>query len=340
MPEIYVAWSPGLEDNENALRILKESGAIAGIEGSFTLMQQKKIQGYGLKASLHNPIREIFPDLVDMDLPEILRKEEGFYAQARDADFLGFHAGMRLFMPDSFSLGALCIDFGCLENIAERTSSNLEKLEAIINKNGEGDNVIVFEPAYFQSHGSLVHRMSAKIPNFTEVAEYVCGQRYPEDVFSNPFIKNNRNIGYLLDIGHVTLDAVRRGGGSLDEAEGYIKELIDRLGPKIYEVHLKSLLRLGNPKVLRHAHAALDLLSLGYDEGEAAMGLINEKITDAECSRFARDILMYAIEKCPNLKIINLEINMPEKRPEEYAAFIAHTARYVNGIITSVSGKT
>ena len=94
MIEIYSSWVKGLDTDREALKLIKDSGILSGVEVWGPELAEN-IRKQGLKSSLHNPIKALKLDLVDEKLIEELKKEENSRIMRGISDssseVVGFH---------------------------------------------------------------------------------------------------------------------------------------------------------------------------------------------------------------------------------------------------------
>jgi hypothetical protein len=97
--EIYASWCIGLPENKKALKILKNSKVISGVEicdlnNGIDLMKKA-----GLKVSIHNPLRDIHVGLENKGFAKNI-KEKLKICEECDTGLLGFHAGYQIIDGD------------------------------------------------------------------------------------------------------------------------------------------------------------------------------------------------------------------------------------------------
>ena len=97
MADIYIAWVPGLLEDPAALRELKSSGLITGIEMSRVHGNMENISKAGLQLSLHNPGLNEAANLANPDLLSMFAGSKGqrLLETIREtgAPFVGVHCG-------------------------------------------------------------------------------------------------------------------------------------------------------------------------------------------------------------------------------------------------------
>jgi uncharacterized protein (UPF0276 family) len=89
--EIYASWCEGLPQSKNALKILKDSGMIIGIETCDLNEEIDLIKKSGLKVNVHNPLRKLRVGLEDKNLKKEMTPEKILLCKKSDEDFVGFH---------------------------------------------------------------------------------------------------------------------------------------------------------------------------------------------------------------------------------------------------------
>ncbi len=213
MTEIYASWCPGIVEDKEALKMIKNSGVLAGIELSNTesipMLEEAEI-----KFNLHNPL---FRKKMGLDhrgfADELIANPSTVIACKKSSPpALGFHAG-----------------YEPLDN----KNTNPEQLVATIFKNLKFldeslDKKIIFESAPYAE------------PHFAN------GDPDAIRYFSSPeFFKriiSRSNAGYLFDICHnlASWSTKSRRKEYKGEVSDYFSDILDAVAKETYQMHLNS----------------------------------------------------------------------------------------------------
>jgi hypothetical protein len=197
--EIYISWCKGLPQDKKALKLVKNSKLIEGIETCQLNEEIDLIKNSGLKVSIHNALRDYQLGLEDKEFKKKMTKEKIELATKCDTSFLGFHAEYKFLFKNPLVI--------------------LAKIQTILN--------IKF----------LRKKTGKKI--IFESAPYYPGNNNPErkKVTSPKFIRSLLKYadGYLFDVSHnfITLKNLETEGYS-----NYEKEILKATKGKVLEMHL------------------------------------------------------------------------------------------------------
>lgn len=209
MTQIYAPWFAGIS-NEAALRALKQSAVIDGVELSGRGEDTEAIRSAGLKVSLHNPLRESGTDLSDADFEHAARRAGIRAVMDRlDTDFVGFHLGFtRIHQARS------------VEAMFRAAVKNIAYLNTLTDK------TILFEtPSYFLRHAG------------TGIGDVF------DAVTSPAFIKrvlHTAQCGFLLDVPHVFISGITKELTGQCRFDEYVDELIGGCAPFVRALHISA----------------------------------------------------------------------------------------------------
>ncbi len=300
--EIYVSWCKRLSESQEAMKLLKESAFVTGIETCNYGDDEKKFQEVGLKVSIHNPNRFLKLDLTDEHLVDILTsKEHGAMLEVmkkENAHVVGFHTCHKIFFlhkkmvlkADEDEVSIISHDDEVLMN---NIINNLLRLENLINKGLDNDNKkkILFETSPFYDPKVVEKRdfSSEREKIIVKLVSYFTSPDFIRKVLEHPEIKANGNFGFLFDVSHVFITANTKvlSKKFKGKEEDYIKEIIDAAKGKIYQVHIN----VPNGSIEKGLVDAHNPLTLG--------GLKSEKVLS-----FVREVLKHN----PGLTTITLEM--------------------------------
>ena len=206
MAEIYVSWCEGLPENKEAMKILRDSGIVDGIETS-EYEDIDRIHSEGLKANIHRPFRWQDFNLEDNSLPEYSEDEIKEYNKS-DSPVLGFH----LIDYEKHNEKS---DKGIVENMKR----NIEKLDSLFERR------IVFELPPYDSYLIDTRKNSAKYFTSKEVVRELV---------------ENTSAGVLLDISHVFVGGMNKIKEGLFDGtiEDYFSEIMDVSKDKVWQLHV------------------------------------------------------------------------------------------------------
>ncbi|MCX6803961.1 MAG: hypothetical protein NTY48_05335 [Candidatus Diapherotrites archaeon] len=223
MVEIYASWSPGLVDDSAALKILKDSKIIAGIETCDVDNTLNKIEKAGLKYNLHNAL---FKQKIGLDNPNFINaliQKPNILAACKNSypPVLSFHAGHE----------ALWNKYITKEEILSNTVRNIKMLDQTISKK------IIFEtPNYYEKLFTGVDSVANKNTLF-----YVTSPEFFRQVLAKT------NAGYLFDINHNLVSGAEkiRLKEFRGEIQDYFAEILLAVAKETYQIHLN--VPNGNP---------------------------------------------------------------------------------------------
>jgi len=207
MVEVYVSWCEGLPENKEALKVLRDSGIVDGIETS-EKEDIEKIHSEDLKANIHRPFRDNDFNLEDKEFPEYAGKEIERYNKS-DSPVLGFHLINHKKECEAEK-----------EDILERIKDNIEKLDSVFKQD------IVFEISPYWSE-------FVKLKGEDNM-EYFTGKEIISDLLKNT------SAGVLLDISHVFVGGMNKIKNGLFNGtiEDYFNNLLDVSKEKVLQLHV------------------------------------------------------------------------------------------------------
>ncbi len=161
---IYASWCEGLPQNKKALKILKDSKIITGIETCQLDDDIGLIKKAGLRVNVHNPLRKLHIGLEDRRFKKEMNSERIGLLEKSDEDFRGFHS--------------------CYRNLEQSHSLILARIKHFFN--------VRF----------LRKRLNKKI--IFESPPYIRGLRSSKKVVSPKFVGQliSYSDGYLFDVSH------------------------------------------------------------------------------------------------------------------------------------------
>ena len=138
---MYVSWANGLPQSKEALKILKDSGIVSGVELSNIDGQVDMIQDAGLKVSSHTPGLSRTLNLANPDYMEAFKGEQGarllHVIRSSDAPTVGFHCGYsaeRVYKMKAFpNVPRSDVLFTDEQQLLDRITQNVVLLEQRIN---------------------------------------------------------------------------------------------------------------------------------------------------------------------------------------------------------------
>lgn len=314
---IYSSWTKGLDTDREALKLIKDSVIISGIEVWGSDLADN-IRKNGLKVSLHNPINALKLDLVDKKMIPELEKNENLFIikemRESDSPVIGFHL---YFKPNPIMYylvhrhplkreDILVLDDS---DIKEHVIKNLSFLHDTINS-GSSKKKVSFE-TYPYSEAERINRFDQELfPEFQKILDV--GNKLSSVEFISGLLEEKelkkRGIGFLFDIVHVLIAAdTRAERKEIDEsAEGYIDRIIHATAGRVHQLHINAPKMIG--KGLGDLHAEIV-------KGEA----LSEQVL-----RIGRKVLKHN----PKLSVITLEIDT-DLGPKEHAKKLIEQARLI-----------
>jgi len=310
--EVYVSWCKGLENNKRALNILKECNLISGVEitnaDGKANKKIKKIKKAGLKVSLHNPGKKFFLNLASPNLISSGNKIKGLLRSIINSDcqVVGFHLGYaseEIYKMKNFPRIPKSKLIKDKKVLLKRFSDNLIFLESKLKVGVEKDKhkkVLVESPPYTKGipltwdiQSKEVKKDRKKIEKIIEKYGINVANSYIKDLsFLKDFFKiiNKKKvpIGYLFDISHnfVTADTKIRDGSFNGSIKDYFDSILKITKGKVFQLHIN--VPGGNEKK-------------GYYD--------KHNIFDkSKLSKQILDLIKHLIKKCPEIKIITLEM--------------------------------
>ncbi len=211
MVEIYGSWCPGLVEDKEALKLVKDSGVLAGIELS-NAESTSALEDAGVKFNLHNPL---FRKKIGLDHPsfrdELIKSPEIVVACKKSSPpALGFHAGYEPLEHKNIKT----------DLIANHILRNLKFLDESMDKK------IIFESApYAEPHfekGDI------------DAVRYISSPEFFKRIISQS------NAGYLFDICHnlASWSTKSRRKEYKGEVSDYFAEVLNSVAKETYQMHL------------------------------------------------------------------------------------------------------
>ncbi len=336
MEEIYVSWSRGLPQDKEALRILRESGLVSGIETSNIDGQFEMIKDADLKVSLHTPGVDLTSNLANPNYVEIFDGEQGnrllYVIRNSDASTVGFHCGYSVTdtwkiksyrtvpKPNSISLDRsplldmITKNLIALENLINNGISQDRKKQVIIESQ---DYCREFEkPIDWDIQTDEVRRYKAEIEKIISqygvnaVIEYVTDADFIKELLELTRLRNIKPVGFLFDVGHTLISAdtkihERKFLGSIED---YFNNLLNAVNGETYQLHI-------NVPNGDEENGYLDVHKL-FVEGE---GL----------SEHVLDLTNLVIARSPKLKVMTLEMTTGLE-PVQHAREMLKQAEYLS----------
>lgn len=315
--EIYISLVNDLVRDREALRILKESGIVSGIETSDIDEQVEMVKDAGLKFSSHKS--EVIlsnpncADLFDSRLLDVIINS--------DAPTIGFHCGYsaeRIYkfrgFPNVPIPNTLITD---KDNLLKKITDNIVLIENKINQNLQKNKQVVVE--------SLDYSREKPIPWDQQIDEIKNNKKEIEEIVvkyginagilyvTEPsFIKkvlDKTKTGFLFDIGHVFIsaDAKKYKGEFKGAIEDYFDEMLKVSNGRTYQMHLT--VPEGNDKE-------------GYSDYHCIF-TPGERLSD-----HIIELTQEVVKKSPELSVLTLEMKTNFK-PVEHAKEMIKQAEYV-----------
>jgi len=213
MVEIYGSWSPGLVEDESALKLIKDSGVLAGIELS-SIESVPRLESEGIKFNLHNPF---FRQKIGLDHSRfanelILSPETIMACKESSPPALGFHAGYEALEHKNTNT----------EFITNNILKNIKFLDESMDKK------IIFESAPY----SEFHFEKGDI----NAIRYISSPAFFKQVITRS------SAGYLFDICHnlSSWSTKSRRKEYKGEVSDYFAEVLTVVTKETYQMHLNS----------------------------------------------------------------------------------------------------
>ncbi len=208
----YVSWSPGLLENPGALKILKDSGLVEGVETRLNGEDLNIIKDVGLKLSLHRPPFGFNLNFGDKDFIDFFQTEEGRNTikeiNDSDASTVGFHLS---FVDENFVNS---------EDLFNTLLNNILLFGKKINKR------VVFE----------------SVPRESKFGKYINVINDPS--FVRKLLESSKNEklapGFLFDISHnyVIANGLLKKGLFNRGVSSYFELLIKEFSGRINQLHV------------------------------------------------------------------------------------------------------
>jgi len=361
MAEIYISWCEGLPYSKEALKIIRDSELVAGIELSNIDDQPQRIHDEGVKYSLHNPTRWYKRDLMDPRFMEVfygklelykkgedlhLRSAEAYsnhpllrYIWGSDNPSIGFHLGPSL--STYYPRGSEKNSFLPVSAPGVRIWSNwnIKWLDEVINENP-------YVQAWWMTDEikKLGHFIEKKVlfeglPLYHEDAlQSMLGMRYRRDEISwwiqnmktDPLKERIIELGKISafrDLLNINLDKKKRIGFLLDIAHNLITaNTLIQTGEYVgsREHYFDELLTEIGDNVYE-AHVSVPM-------GDLKSGLIDHHPNLLEKDDCISDLVIAltreTVRRCRNLKVLAIEI-MPGFKPVEHVKTLLGQAEYL-----------
>lgn len=90
--EIYISWCEEIAQDKEALKLIKKSKIISGIELCNLNKDIELIKQAGLKVNIHNPLRNLHIGLEDRKFIQKMNSDKIKMCNQNDEEFIGFHA--------------------------------------------------------------------------------------------------------------------------------------------------------------------------------------------------------------------------------------------------------
>ncbi|MBU1198568.1 MAG: hypothetical protein KKF46_02605 [Nanoarchaeota archaeon] len=319
--EIYVSWCKGLADSEEALKILRESPYVTGVETLNYDRDEKKFQKAGLKVSIHNPTRFLNIDLSDSEFIDVITSKENSHMlngiRTENAYTAGFHICHKIYFKEGKLVLKDEIDEKSItihdeEVVFNNILNNLLQIEKLINKGFPEDKKkkVLFETNTFYDPKILEKRdyKSEKEKLTVELVKYFSSLEFYKKILNHPKI-HNENFGLLFDVAHVIATASTNVLSKIYKGtqDDFINELINISKGRVYQLHLNA--PKGN-------------LKTGIIDGHKSFTL-DEPKTELILG-YAKEIL----NQNPNLTTVTLEM-YTNQEPVKHAQILAEQAELV-----------
>ncbi len=286
---IYATWAPGLPESPKALKLLKDSGIISGVELCNTDGQADGIRDAGLEVCYHNPGSDVFLNLGDPGYRSRVDSATGRSVikavQGSDSPYVSVHCGYAATgikkvygKLDVDVTGDLITDRGAL---VDRFADNLSYLEKSINDSNRGKRLSA-ENVCLHQHQS--HANSAK--------EYVTCWDFIGEV------ADKAGVWVMVDVSHAVITAnTLRHGCKIGTEQEYFDSMIETCGDRVRHLHFNAP-EVGTDGFLADVHKTF---SPGEKLNEYTMGITRE-----------------VLRACKNIGAISIEI-YTNTSPEEHA---------------------
>lgn len=268
-PDIYASWVKGLPQDRKALEILRDSGAVAGIEMSNIDEQVDMVQNGGLKFSAHTPGLNL---TLNLAAPDFLRaftcKEPTTGARLfkiikeSDAPVVGFHLGYSakkvfkmMAFPNIPSAETIITD---RKELLNEMSQNLATLSMIFGSLDEPKSVLI-ETLDWSRKGKAIpwdKQIQEALDNQEAIQRvmeqygvnagllYVTEPDFVKEIFEMSDIlypdSPNSPIGFIFDIAHnfIAADAKIHDGLFSGSIEDYFQSMLNVVKDRTYQLHL------------------------------------------------------------------------------------------------------
>lgn len=336
MKDLYVSWVPGLAYNGNALRTLRDSGIVTGIELGNIDEEIERIQDAGLAVSAHVPGLDRTINLGRPRYTDVFDGPEGdrilCVMRTSDAPMVGLHCGYSA--PDVRKMKAypnVPLD----EPITDREvlmgtmASNLVLTEGIVNQGlslGEQKDLVIENldrcrdypiPWDVQDTEVTSNRecIEALVKNFgiNAALQYVTDPDFIREILDYVNPKTGANIGFLFDVGHalITSDAkineAQVSSTSTKGIDGYFDDLVNASNGRTRQMHLTVPGARNEGGYVDHHRPIIP--------GERTSDLV---------MTLARDV----VQKSPEIEVVTLEMRTGLE-PEDHASEMVRQSEYV-----------
>ncbi len=232
MVDLYVSWSKGLPESAEALRILRDSGVVAGVEMSNIGPEVERIKDAGLKFSSHTPGQDLTLNLASPRTLQAFREQGDRLLEViglSDPSVVGFHLGysarevvkMSAF-PNIPTPGTIITDPDMLLGILVETIMGIEQRINGILIPREDRKTVILETMDYSREGQEVpwdsqrDDIKARRSELEEVVETYgvnAALLHVTDVdFVDEVLRKTEpaDVGFLFDIAHVFISADSR----------------------------------------------------------------------------------------------------------------------------------
>ena len=341
MVELYVSWVKGLPEDKEALKLLKDSQIVDGVELSNVDTQVERIRDSGLKVSSHTP--GVFnPGFNTLNLanPNYMKAFEGEQGnrllqviRESEAPVIAFHCGYSAEnvykMKAASNVPKPGVIFTDPNELSSRITKNIVLLEKLVNSGiseGRRKQILLETLEYMRQRPLNWDIQSDEVKaNRLEMEETLkkyginCGQEFVTDpsfikkVLDDAGKENVKPIGFLLDVGHnfIAADAKRHDRKFNGTTEDYFDEMLKASNGRTYQLHLT--VPQGN-------------------EQEGYLDIHNTFRPGDELSDLIVNLTKEVVRRSPELMVVTLEMGTGLKSLEHAKEMIKQTV-YVRKVL-------
>ena len=339
MLEYYISNCPRLAFNGGALKILKDSDIIDGVELTDISEEFLSFKKYGVKLSSHTPGLQLTLNLARKDFMNCFHGYDGKQLvrslEIADAPTVGLHLGYsaecvyKMYTCPNIPIeGTLITDRDVLMS---RISKNVVSFKNKVDLISPGKTVVIEGLDYHRemdvpweiqpdeskkNKNEILRTISAYGINAGLL--FVTDPPFQKELLDTINDRNESNeIGYLLDIGHIyiTADTKIFRGEFVGTIENYFSNLLLSIGKYVKQLHIS----VPKERVTGGFHDAHGIFKAGE--------FLTERIIE---------LTKLSIEYAPNLRVITLEMKTGLD-PIQHVSEMGKQLMYLRGKINDIT---